>query len=439
MNAGRYQSWGRWPSLPQQARRLCWRDAPLPLPTDPTLPCLPFGNGRSYGDSCLTEGGVLLDTRGLDRFMDFDPATGVLRCEAGVLLGEILELVVPRGWFLAVTPGTRFVTVGGAIANDVHGKNHHRAGSFGCHLRRFELLRGDGRRRLCSPTDNPDWFAATVGGLGLTGVILWAELALRPLANPYIQMETLRFGSLDGFFELADESDRDYEYTVAWVDCLARGKQLGRGLFMRGNHAAALCPQRPQAPGRGLKAPFTPPLSLVGGALSRCFNSAYYHKQHRHRSRTTVHYQPFFYPLDGIGHWNRLYGPAGFFQYQCVVPREHGQESITELLERIAAADAGSPLSVLKVFGARPSPGWLSFPRPGVTLALDFPNRGASTLALLERLDEVVAAAGGAVYPAKEARISGRYFRRFYPQWQRLEAFRDPRLLSRFWQRVTRD
>jgi len=228
---------------------------------------LPYGNGRSYGDSCLNDGGALLHTRGLDRFIAFDPTTGMLRCEAGVLLSEILELIVPQGWFLPVTPGTRFVTVGGAIANDVHGKNHHRAGTFGAWIRGFELLRSDGSRHRCSPTENPDWFAATVGGLGLTGLITWAEIQLRRIANPWIASETIRFGGLEEFFAVSGleeffavsaASDRDYEYTVAWLDCTSRGAALGRGLFMRGNHAPALCAARPRSPVGRLTVPFTP-------------------------------------------------------------------------------------------------------------------------------------------------------------------------------------
>ncbi len=199
---------------------------------------LPYGNGRSYGDSCLNVGAALIQTRSLDRYISFDAEAGILVCEAGVLIGEILQLIVPRGWFVPVTPGTRFVTVGGAIANDVHGKNHHRTGTFARHVRRFELLRSDGSRRICSPTENADLFAATAGGLGLTGIITWAELGLRPIPGARLDVETIRFGGLDEFIALCADSDADYEYTVAWVDCLGRGKHLGRGLFQRGNHAA---------------------------------------------------------------------------------------------------------------------------------------------------------------------------------------------------------
>jgi FAD/FMN-containing dehydrogenase len=382
---------------------------------------------------------VLLDARGLDRYIAFDPGTGILRCEAGVLLSEILELTVPRGWFLAVTPGTKLVTVGGAIANDVHGKSHHRMGTFGCHVRQFELLRSDGTHLLCSPTENPEWYQATIGGLGLTGLILWAEIALKPIANPYIDLETIRYGHLDEFFQLSSESDRDFEYTVSWIDCLARGRSLGRGLFMRANHAAALCPDRPRAPHRGFTFPVEPPLSLVNGVTLRAFNFLYYHRQLKKQQRAIVHYDPFFYPLDAIRQWNRLYGRRGFLQYQCVVPFREGAASLQEILGRIAAAGSGSFLAVLKVFGDIASPGLLSFPRPGITLALDFPNRGRKTLDLLESLDEVVRRAGGAVYPAKDARMSRYSFQQYFPQWEMLQRYRDPHFSSSFWRRVTED
>jgi FAD/FMN-containing dehydrogenase len=435
----RYHSWGRYPKLRQAAVRLSWRHEPLPLSSDQQLTCLPFGNGRSYGDSCLNEGGLLLDARGLDRFIAFDPSSGILRCEAGVLLAEILALVVPQGWFLPVIPGTQLVTVGGAIANDIHGKNHHCAGTFGCHVRRFELLRSDNQRLVCSPAENPDWFRATIGGLGLTGVILWAEIALKRILNPAIEVETIRFPDLEGFFALSAESDQDFEYTVAWIDCLARDSHLGRGLFIRANHAATLCAKQPPAPKHHLSLVLDPPVSLINRLSVRVFNSLYYRKQWQARSRAMVHYEPFFCPLDSIRHWNRLYGPRGFLQYQCVVPHADGKNAIKDIFHRTTLAGAGSFLAVLKVFGNQPSPGLLSFPRPGVTLALDFPYCGEKTLRFLEQLDQTVVATGGAVYPAKDARMSAASFKQYFPQWETLEGFRDPKFSSSFWRRVTQD
>jgi len=431
--AGR--SWGRYPVTTEKVIALSDRHASLP---PSALTVLPLGNARSYGDSCLNDGGVLLAARGLDHFIAFDPATGVLICEAGVLFADILDLVVPQGWFLPVTPGTRFVTVGGAIANDVHGKNHHRAGTFGHHVLAFELLRTDGSRRVCSPTENADWFAATVGGLGLTGVITRATIQLRRIAGPWMSTESHRFESLAGFFELSQASDRDYEYTVSWIDCAAKGKALGRGLFSRANHAPSRPDARPMPSKRRLGMPVTPPVSLVNTLSLRAFNQLYYHRQRGRVAHATTHYEPFFYPLDGMANWNRMYGPRGFLQYQCVVPPASAEPAIAELVRTIAEAGGGSFLAVLKQFGDRPSPGMLSFSRPGATLALDFPNQGTETFRLLDRLDAIVAASGGAVYPAKDARMSGEHFRQYFPACEAFSVFLDPGISSSFWRRVMR-
>lgn len=432
--SARLASWGRTPSAKHEVIALRDRSCELPRIDGPMLP---YGNGRSYGDVCLNDGGVLLHTRGLDRFIAFDVETGRLACEAGVLLSEILDLVAPRGWFLPVIPGTKFVTVGGAIANDVHGKNHHRAGTFGCHVLRFELLRSDGARMTCSPETNAEWFRATIGGLGLTGLVTWAEIQLRPMENPWMVRESIRFPGLDGFFRISDASDGSFEYTVAWIDCLAGGNVLGRGVFHRGNHAPSGTPPPPRLASRKLTVPITPPVSLVNGMSLRVFNPLYY----RHAVDTpvpaVVPYDAFFFPLDGIGEWNRLYGPKGLLQYQCVVPPGCAREAMQEILSRIGRSGRGSFLSVLKVFGDRRSPGMLSFPRPGVTLALDFHNGGAGTLDLLDGLDEVVAQAGGAVYPAKDARMKGAMFRTFFPQWESFSRHVDPKFSSGFWRRVT--
>lgn len=436
MGDAQYQSWGRYPKAQQHAVKALWRHEDLPLHQYHGKCFIPFGNGRSYGDVCLNDGGGLIDTRALDRFIHFDACTGVLRCEAGVLLSAVLDLIVSKGWFLPVTPGTKFVTVGGAIANDVHGKNHHRAGTFGCHVRCFELLRSDGTRLHCSREKNPAWFQATVGGLGLTGLITWAEIQLIAIANPYIQQETVRLTKLDDFLQISSDSEKDYEYTVAWVDCLAKGAQLGRGLFFRGNHAQVSPQDPPRVRAARLNLPFDSPVSLVNRWTLRIFNEVYYRKQSRSWVANTIHYEPFFYPLDSICNWNRIYGPNGFLQYQCVVPHARGDEPIREILERISRANLGSFLAVLKVFGDIPSVGLLSFPKRGITLALDFPNRGAETFALLNQLDEVVNASRGTVYPAKDARMSAESFDSYFPEWSKLQPYIDPRFSSSFWRRV---
>lgn len=437
-SAADYPSWGRYPRVaPRRVVPITWRSE---IPNLADLPggVLPYAFGRSYGDSCLNEDGTLLDVSGLRRFIAFDPERGLLRCEAGVRLDEILREFVPRGWFLPVSPGTKFVSVGGAIANDIHGKNHHRAGTWGRHVTRFELLRSTGERLICSPTENVDLFRATIGGLGLTGLITWAEIALKPITNAYIDEEQIRFESLDEFLALTAESDADYEYTVAWVDCFVDDSRYVRGHFMRGNHDPS--PERPrQLPER--KLPLQVPVDLPGVLLNswtvRAFNSIYYHRQRAKRVRKVIPYEPFFYPLDAIHDWNRMYGRRGFLQYQCVVPADGDYAAIKEIFSRIRRSGQGSFLTVLKTFGDVPSPGLLSFPRPGVTLALDFPFRGDSTLHLLDTLDAVVRESGGAVYPAKDARMSAESFQAFFPQWREFAAFVDPHFSSSFWRRVT--
>jgi FAD/FMN-containing dehydrogenase len=421
-------SWGRYPRAQQQIVPVHWRDAALP---DAPGSMLAYGNGRSYGDVCLNDGGTLLHTRGLDRFIAFDPDSGVLRCEAGALFSDILAFAVPRGWFLPVVPGTQYVTVGGAIANDVHGKNHHRAGTFGEHVLRFELLRSDGSRRICSRDENADLFAATIGGLGLTGLIVWTDIPLKRIPGAWMDSETLAFNGLPEFFALSAASADTHEYTVAWIDCAGAGASFGRGLFIRANHAA----ETETAPGRlPLRAPFTPPLSLINRVTLRAFNALYFHGTRR--GRATVPYAPYFFPLDAVADWNRIYGPRGFLQYQCVVPPAQSEAAVGEMLQWIAAGGDGSFLAVLKVFTERPAAGILSFPRAGTTLALDFPNRGGATFDLLERLDDIVAGAGGAVYPAKDARLRGDRFRSYFPRWQEMLPHVDPRFSSGFWRRV---
>jgi FAD/FMN-containing dehydrogenase len=430
-----HESWGRYPkSEPARVVELSWISEVPDLNRLPR-PILAYGKGRSYGDCCLNNGGTLLDASGLDRFMRFDPETGLLRCEAGVTLKTILELIVPANWFLPVTPGTQFVTVGGAIANDVHGKNHHRAGSFGCHLQRLELLRSDTGTVVCSRERNRDLFEATIGGLGLTGVILWAEFQLKRICGPLIDCEKLRFETLEEFFELSASSDKECEYTVAWLDCMSSGSKRGRGIFMRGNHSTVLIKNS----GRPWAIPtlraFHTPTSLIRRPIVRAFNWMYLHAQWRYRTCSTVHYEKFFYPLDRVADWNRLYGRNGFLQYQFVVPYE-SRGGVTEILDLLAESREVCSLAILKVFGDIEPPGLLSFPRPGVTLTLDFPFQGESTLHLCEQFDEVVRKYRGAVYPAKDARMSAKSFQRYFPRWTEFSSFVDPSFGSDFWRRV---
>lgn len=427
-------SWGRVPTdPPRTVLAPSSRSAPIDWRQDGTA--LGYGLGRSYGDSCLNTGQTLISTRWLDRLIAFDESSGSLTCEAGVTLKSILEFALPRGWFLPTTPGTQFVTLAGAIANDVHGKNHHAAGSIGHHVERFELLRSDGSRVEVDRVSQPALFAATVGGLGLTGFISEATLRLRPVPGPWIEQTVRRFRSLAEFFEVDAELKPGFEHTVAWVDCAASATQRGRGIYMAGNHADLAGPARRS---RGLTMPVQPPFSLVSHVTLRAFNSLYFNRplpSGPHR----IHYAPFFYPLDSIRHWNRMYGPRGFFQFQCVLPPGEAMRALTRLLERIAASGAGSFLAVLKTFGARAAEGILTFPRPGTTLALDFPNRGEETSRLFRSLEDVVTEAGGALYPAKDSHMTPTAFRAGYPGWQSMLPHVDPRCSSNFWRRVKGD
>jgi len=428
------RSWGNYPKVdPAGVVPLHWRH--LPLPQAPT-PMLPVGLARSYGDSCLNEGGTLLSTPGLDHLLEFDRANGLLRCEAGISIARLLEIVLPAGWTIPVVPGTAFVTVGGAIANDVHGKNHHVAGTFGHHVRRFELLRSDGSRALCSPAENAELFRATVGGLGLTGLVTWAEIELAPAPSGFFDVETIRMRDLDHFFALSAQSAASHAYTVAWVDALAAGDVLGRGIFMRANPSGTPG-EAPPVQAR-LSVPFELPSFTLNKPGIALFNALYRSRATSQWKRSREPYAKYLFPLDGIAHWNRMYGPRGFFQHQSVVPRDAARENVGRMLAEIAAAGEASFLSVLKVFGERESLGLMSFPRPGVTLALDFPMRGPRTLALLDRLDAIVRAARGAIYPAKDARMSPETFRTSFPRWEEFRGFVDPAFSSSFWRRVAR-
>lgn len=436
MKKTRYQSWGRLDAGAHEAVQLGSRKPVLPE-TD-GRPLLPFGNGRSYGDSCHSAGGVLLDCRGMNRLIGFDEERGVIACEAGMLLADILRIIVPAGWFLPVTPGTKFVTLGGAIANDVHGKNHHVRGTFGRYVECFELLRSDGTRRTCSRNNHGELFAATIGGMGLTGLVTWAEIKLIPIESDRIDQDVIRFYDLEEFADLSAASEYSHEYSVAWIDSLSKGRHFGRGLFIRGNHAKDDGKALKTGRSAKLSVPFTPPVPLLNRASLTAFNTLNWRKQFHDRKKTRVHYDPFFYPLDGIRHWNRLYGPQGLYQHQSLIPMNVGIEAVTEMLERSQRAGQGSFLTVLKAFGDVCSPGLLSFPRPGLTLTLDFANRGAPTLALLDELDAVVKQAGGRVCPYKDARMSAESFQAFFPEWRELEPHIDPAFGSSFWRRVTR-
>ena len=371
--------------------------------------------------------------RGLDRFIAFDAENGIIRAEAGVSFSEILRLVVPKGWFPSTTPGTRFVTLGGALANDVHGKNHHGAGSIGRHVRAFGLLRSDRGRQTITPENDPALFASTIGGLGLTGVIEWVELQLVKIGGAYLDVEIVPYDSLDAFWSVAEESVQCFEHTVAWIDCTSRGAKKGRGIFSRANWIADgvydIHDDRTWK-----RIPFEAPGFVLNRLTVGAFNNVYHHLNGAKAGTSRQHYAAFFYPLDAMLHWNRLYGRRGMLQYQCVIPCGNDRDAIGALLDVITASGQASFLAVLKTFGDLPLPGFLSFSRAGTTLALDFPYRGEATLNLMAQLDAIVSEAGGALYPAKDSRMTSKLFRQSFPRWE--QVVRDTALSSDFWRRV---
>jgi decaprenylphospho-beta-D-ribofuranose 2-oxidase len=382
------------------------------------------GNGRSYGDASLNESAVVPTTR-LDRLLRFDEADGTLVCEAGVLLDDLLATFLARGWIVPVTPGTRYVTVGGMIAADVHGKNHHRAGSFCDYVRWLDLVLPDGNTSRCSAESNPDLFAATCGGMGLTGTIARACFAMARVESAWIRQRVVRASTLATAFDVLDAS-LDATYAVAWIDCLRRGASFGRSVVFLGEHAGldALRPaQRENPMARRRAARHRIPFDLPGAAMSRTavglFNAVYY-ATHRPRDEV-VPLDDFFYPLDNILEWNRLYGRRGFVQYQCVLPGVAGRDGIRDLIDEISKAGRASFLAVLKRLG-KESFGMLSFPTEGYTLALDFPV-SAGTFALLDRLDRITARCGGRLYLAKDARASAAMM----DGYPRLDEFRNVR------------
>jgi FAD/FMN-containing dehydrogenase len=355
----------------------------------------------------------------LDRYKSFDATAGVACCDAGMPLEELLRLAVPRGWFLPVTPGTRHVTIGGAVASDVHGKNHHIDGTFGMHVLQLELMLGDGEIVTASPSERPELFQATCGGMGLTGVILSATLQLKRVAASDIMETTLRMPDLEAVLD-AFEAHASSPYSVAWIDGLARGKHLGRSLLMLGEHSVdgglRLAEQRPP------RVPFDAPDALLNSATARMFNALYYRAAPAGRRTRRVPFERFFYPLDSLSGWNRLYGPRGFLQYQVALPMTSGRTALREVLKHIAASGQASFLAVLKRLGAA-NTNFLSFPMDGYTLALDFKVR-PETFELLDRLDSMVLDHGGRIYLAKDARMSRATFRRGYPRWEEFEAVR---------------
>ncbi len=364
------------------------------------------GNGRCYGDASLAEN--IFSTHRLNKFISFDRINGIIECESGVLLSDILEVTVPQGYFLHVTPGTKFVSVGGAIASDVHGKNHHAEGCFSEFVLSFSLMKENGDVITCSREENADVFWSTIGGMGLTGIITSASIKLKNIESTYIRQESIKAENLDEIFQLFDESE-SWTYTVAWIDCLQKGNAIGRSILMRGEHAIkAELPQKLQNEALKPKKKFSPtvPFYFPGFVLNslsiKIFNWLYFNKQTKKEVHSFIDYETFFYPLDAINDWNKIYGKKGFIQYQMVIPKAKGKEGMTKILETIAKSGNGSFLAVLKLFGKSNPQAYNSFPIEGYTLALDFKVNN-KLKKLVKDLDAIVEEFGGRIYLTKDS------------------------------------
>jgi decaprenylphospho-beta-D-ribofuranose 2-oxidase len=408
--------WGRYPVIDSEER------APL-TPTDlrdclrDSFTGIARGMGRSYGDSALAP--TVLSTAYLNHILDFDPVGGVLRCQAGVTVADILDTFAGKGWFPPVTPGTKYVSIGGCVASDVHGKNHHREGSFCDHVISMTVMLADGETRICTPGDTPELFHATCGGMGLTGVILDVTFKMKKIHGCYIQGTTHKARRLDEALDLL-ESRADSPYSVAWIDTLSRGPNRGRSLVMLGEH---LDDGDVSQPRRGaLAVPLDMPAFLLNHRSIRAFNALYYHRVKKTTLAERVHYEQFFYPLDKILNWNRLYGKRGFTQYQFVMPKAGGKEGIAAVLKHMTDAERGSFLAVLKAFG-RGNDNYLSFPMEGYTLAVDF-KLDDGLFGLLDQLDRIVLDHGGRLYLTKDARMGPETFKRGYPRWESFQKAR---------------
>ncbi len=421
--------WGRYPVQTCELERP-ERYADLRSDTDSVIA---RGQGRSYGDAALNENGRVLLTERVNRLLEFDVINGILRAEAGVTLAEILDVAVPKGWFLPVTPGTKFVSLGGCVAADVHGKNHHRDGSFGNYVVALELIVFDGSRVTCLPSENADLFWATVGGMGLTGIIGEVTVQLIPIQSAYMMVRNHSADNLEQLFHLLQNPASDDRYTVAWIDSMASGSQLGRGIAMGGHHVeieelpgnfhGSIKPERKRS------IPFDFPAWALNLLSISAFNSRYYKREGGRRYPFLSSCDSYFYPLDAIANWNRMYGKRGFVQYQCVIPDASSFEGIRKLLEELSNSRRPSFLAVLKRLGGQ-GRGMLSFPMAGYTLALDLPIRDQGLFALLDRLDQIVLQHGGRVYLAKDARLSAESFRAMYPryaEWLKIKNAVDPK------------
>lgn len=413
-------NWGNYPKMESDVKSFSFDEQLAKLVQD-TDHFIPRGNGRCYGDASLAE--KTISTLNYNRILSFDIATGIFECQSGLTLDKILEVTVPKGWFLPVTPGTKFITVGGAVGSDVHGKNHHVEGSFSNHILEMDVMIGDGSVITCSPLVNSDLFEATCGGMGLTGMITRIKFRLKKIETSYIRQKQIKAANLEELVKLFEEY-KDYTYSMAWIDCLTKGDHFGRGILIVGEHAKyeeLSAKQKKHSLQYFGKPKITFPFNLPSWVLNtltvKAFNFLYYGKNFKKEINNIVPYEPFFYPLDAILHWNRGYGKKGFVQYQFVLPLS-SKQGLIEILKRISDEGLGSFLAVLKVFGKQQS--LISFPDEGYTLALDFPVR-KGLFKFLDELDQVVLQYGGRLYMSKDARMKPEVLVQGYPK---LDQFR---------------
>jgi len=413
-------SWGRYPKIKNTV--FCYKNKEtLKSIIKNYIDLIPYGNGRSYGDSALSQN--IIQLKNHNYFISFNEKTGLLHLESGVLLSEILDIFIPKGWFLEITPGTKLITIGGAIASDVHGKNHHQSGCFSESIHEFEIMLMDGEIVTCSKEKNPELFKATCGGMGLTGIILNAKIYLKKINSQYIAQTTIKTKNLKDTFE-AFETYKDEPYSVAWIDCLAKGETLGKSLLMVGhfkndnnlNYSSK----------RQFSIPFTFPSFALNKFSVKTFNWLYYHKVRHHISKQTVDIDTFFYPLDSIGEWNRIYGKNGFTQYQFILPKKTSYAGLEEILHTISKSGKGSFLAVLKLYGKANS-NWLSFPMEGYSLALDFKIE-KGLFDLLDSLDKIVVKYNGRIYLTKDVRVQKEIFEQGYPN---IKLFREYRKINK--------
>jgi decaprenylphospho-beta-D-ribofuranose 2-oxidase len=414
-------NWGNYPvieanedsfAFPEQLQELLSREKSF----------IPRGNGRCYGDASLADSTI--STLKFDKILSFDKLTGVFECQSGLTLDQILDVIVPAGWFLPVTPGTKFITVGGAVASDIHGKNHHVDGSFSNHILEMDIVLAAGNTVTCSPAMNADLFEATCGGMGLTGVVSVVKFQLKKIETSFIRQKQIKAANLEQLIQLFAEYNH-YTYSVAWIDCLKKGEQFGRSILMLGEHAELKDLDENQKKNplqlpkkKQINFPFNLPSWVLNAFTVKAFNFLFYAKNYKKEIDNVVGYEPYFYPLDTILHWNRGYGKKGFVQYQFVIPLD-AKKGLIEILQRISNKGLGSFLAVLKVFGKQES--IISFPKEGYTLALDFPVR-AGLFEFLDELDQVVLQYRGRLYMSKDARMKPEILKQGYPD---LEKFKD--------------